>query len=64
MFFLVSVPVFISCMLCVDSNGWFSGIWCDDNVFTLALESFGGGGGRGKVAVLFCGKSANSGGGS
>lgn len=63
-FFFVSVPVLISCMLCVDSSGWFSGIWCDDNVFTLALESFGGGGGRGNVAVLFWGRSANSGGGS
>ena len=62
-FFFVSVPVLISCMLCVDSSGWFSGTWFDDNVFTLALDILGGGGGRGSVA-LFCGRSANSGGGS
>lgn len=63
-FFFVRVPVFINCILWEGSNGWFSGIWFVDKVFTLAFESFGGGGGLGKVAVLFCGRSANSGGGS
>lgn len=60
----MSVPVLMSCMLCVVSNGWFSGIWFDDdNVLTFDLDILGGGGGLGKVA-LFCGRSANSGGGS